>query len=243
MTNLEAQARKDGLLWENNSVLVQLLGLSPVLAVSTSITYGLALGLATLLVGVVSCATVAMLRHTIPQQWRLVGFMIILAAYTSIIETIFQLYFYSLSLRLGIYLPLICCNVAILLRMETKAMHSDLFSASLDALKMGLGFLGALLLVSAMREMLIDGSLLSDSQLLIPSANQPLASAAGGGDYLFQFANSQPGALILLGLIVAAINALTNALGGEENKIEVVTAKRARVTGRLTGEAAGSEDE
>ena len=96
MNDLELQAGREGLVWENNPVLIQLLGLSPVLAVSNTLAYGVGLGVATFFVCVFSCLTASLLKGAIPHKWRLVWYMLILAGYTTIAETVSQLYFYPL---------------------------------------------------------------------------------------------------------------------------------------------------
>lgn len=239
MNDLEIQAETEGSVWGNNPVLIQLLGLSPVLAVSSTLAYGIGLGVATFFVCVLSCLTASVLRETIPHKWRLVWFMLILASYTTLVETICQLYFYPLFLDLGIYLPLICCNVAILIRMETVAGQSPWPAATLDAAKTGFGLLIALCLVAFCRELLISETLLANWQLLLPASSE-LSTAASNLDdiYFFRFANTQAGVLILLGLLVALLNLLsqlTNNTSIDESE-KLAPAKRARVTGRLSKE-------
>lgn len=227
--------RKDSILG-NNPVLIQLLGLSPVLAVSSTITYGAGLGVITFFVCVLSCMTASLLRNYISQPWRLVWYMLILASYTTVAETLGQIYFYPLSLKLGIYLPLICCNIAILLRMETVSAHSDWLTATWDAMKTGLGFLLGLLLLAGLRELLISGTLFTNWQLLLPAGSQ-LASAEGnsGDPHFFQFANTQAGVFLLLGMLVALINLITQKSSStSDSNRDITPAKRARVTGRLS---------
>ena len=239
MNDQEIQAQRKGMVWENNPVLIQLLGLSPVLAVSSTLAYGIGLGVATFFVCVLSCLTASVLKEIISQKWRLVWYMLILASYTTIVETICQLYFYPLFLRLGIYLPLICCNVAILIRIETVAGQSPWPVATLDAVKTGFGFLIALCLLAFCRELLISGTIFASWQLLLP-ASSVLSTVASNIDntHFFRFANTQAGVLILIGLLVALLNRLTqltiNTPFDESEKI--VPATRARVTGRLSKE-------
>lgn len=239
MNDLEIQAQKKGMVWENNPVLVQLLGLSPVLAVSSTLAYGIGLGVATFFVCILSCFTASVLRGIISQKWRLVWYMLILASCTTIVETIGQLYFYPLFLRLGIYLPLICCNVAILIRIETVAGQSPWPVATLDAAKTGFGFLVALCLLTFCRELLISGTIFANWQLLLPASSELSTLASDLDDiHFFGFANTQAGVLLLLGLLIALLNSLTlltnNTPFDESEKI--IPATRARVTGRLSKE-------
>lgn len=239
MNELELQAKKKTLVWENNPVLLQLLGLSPVLAVSSTLVDGLGLGIATFIVCVLSCLSVSLLRGVIPHQWRLVCYLLLLASYTTMAEIIVQVYFYPLFARLGIYLPLICCNIAILIRMETVASQSDWPAATLDAVKNGCGFLMALGLFAACRELLISGTFFADSALLLP-VNSAVSTVPDtlNAPLLFQFANTQAAALLLLGLFVALFNYLSQLRGkSSANKPdEIIPVKRARVTGRLSKE-------
>lgn len=236
MSSLEIQAREEQLWWENNSVLVQLLGLSPVLAVSTSLLDGFVLGLATFVVLVLSCLTVSAFRQHISTTWRLYWFMIILASYTTVIDIVLQWFYFPLYLRLGIYVPLICCNVAILISIETVAFRSGVKTSCKDALKIGCGYLFAILLFSTIRELLITGGVFANSSLLFPSSeNGPLLDS---NTELFAFAATQPGALILFGLLLALMNVLNSSVisKGNPKKKQVIPIKRARVTGRLTQE-------
>ena len=239
MNDLELQSEKEGMVWENNPVLIQLLGLSPVLAVSSTLACGIGLGVATFFVCVLSCLTASVLKGTIPHKWRLIWTMLILASYTTIVEIICQLYFYPLFLRLGVYLPLICCNVAILIRMETVARQSPWSVATLDAAKTGFGFLIALCLLAFCRELLVSGTISANWQLLFPSSSELSTNTSNLNDiHFFRFANTQAGVLVLLGLLVALLNSLsqlTNSNVLDESE-KLVPAKRARVTGRLSKE-------
>jgi electron transport complex protein RnfE len=239
VNDLELQSEKEGMVWENNPVLIQLLGLSPVLAVSSTLAYGIGLGVATFFVCILSCLTASVLKGTIPHKWRLIWTMLILASYTTIVEIICQLYFYPLFLRLGVYLPLICCNVAILIRMETVARQSPWSVATLDAAKTGFGFLIALCLLAFCRELLVSGTIFANWQLLFPSSSELSTNTSNLNDiHFFRFANTQAGVLVLLGLLVALLNSLsqlTNSNVLDESE-KLVPAKRARVTGRLSKE-------
>lgn len=244
MSELEINSRNAKLVWENNPALVQLLGLSPLLAISTTLAYGIGLGIATLFVCVLACLTTSLVRAYIPHKWRLLWFMVILASYTTVLDTLAQIYFYPLYLRLGIYVPLICCNTAILLRMETVAAHSDWPSATLDAIRTGIGLLLALILVSSCREILISGSLLSNWQILLPVSGASAVFANTDAGAVFRFANTPAGAFILLGLIIASINLFSN-IGRRSPKVDselVAPAKRARVTGRLIRDEAEEQN-
>jgi electron transport complex protein RnfE len=236
MSELELQAEKPGLMSTNNPVLVQLLGLSPLLAVSSSLVYGIGLGIATLLVCILSCVTTSLLASQFSHKWRLVWFMLILASFTTLAETISALYFYPLFVNLGIYIPLICCNISILIRMELVSSKSKWTEALPDSLKTGLGFLIALLLFSGCRELLINGTVLANWQLLLPTNGElSLVGSGQSGANYFRFADTQAGAFIVLGLLIALINKTRNSTGNKtaDEANAVIPARRARVTGRL----------
>jgi electron transport complex protein RnfE len=237
MSKLEQKTQDGQLIWRNNSVLVQLLGVSPVLGVSTQLAYGIGLGIVTFVVLVASCLSTSLFRKTISKRWRLLWFMLILASYTTLAETLMQLFYFPLHLRLGIYVPLICCNVSILIRMETKAYHSNWKTTFADAIKAGVGLFIAITLFSGLREFLVTGKLLANWKLLLPSASNLTNDFIILTDSpIFSFAGNQAGAFFLLGLVLALINFLRSFFKSNEKKQknEIVPAKRARVTGRLT---------
>jgi len=165
--------------------------------------------------------------------------MLILASYTTIAETICQLYFFPLYLKLGIYLPLICCNIAIVIRMETFSMRVSWPKAALDATKTAAAFLMALLLFATCRELIINGTLLEDWRLLLPTNNElSIANAALDDTKFFRFANTQAGAFILLGMLIALLNVASGFRVKKTSDAHeaVIPVKRARVTGRLSKE-------
>jgi electron transport complex protein RnfE len=218
-------------LWNNNPVLVQLLGLSPVLAISTSITKGLALGMASVLVLLLSSVTVNLLKHQINQSWRWLWFGIIAAAATSFADLVMQFYFFPLSKELGIYLPLICCNVMILLRLESSLRTKNLAKVVIDNLIIGFGFLIIILLLAAIREALSTGGILSNLDLLRPKFLGPSIDDNENQRELLRFARLPPAAFIILGLIIAAKNLINSKRIITSSKIEIKTSntKRERV--------------
>ena len=235
MSELEFNASRLPSLWQNNPVLVQLLGLSPVLAVSTTIVNGAGLGIATLIVLILSCLTVSIAKSYINASWRFFWYLFILATFTTVVDILMQWLYFPLYKELGIYIPLIACNYAILLRMEIKAYVSPWNLAMSDAAKTGAAFLLAILMLATLREFIATGSILKDLQLLIPS---PLLgendSALATTGELLRFAELQPAALILLGLIIGIKNFIDSKLADfhETESENVKPVKRARVTGK-----------
>lgn len=236
MSELEYRARKNQSLWQNNPVLVQLLGLSPVLAVSTTLVNGIGLGIATFIVMLLSCVSVSLLQSQLNSNWRFTWFLIIMASYTTVIDLLMQWLYFPLYKQLGIYVPLICCNIAILIRMEVRASSSHWKLAAFDAGKSGAAYFLAIVLLAGLRELVAQGTLFSNWQLLMPSTllvdTSPTSMQPNPG---FGFASLQPMAFILLGIIVAAKN-YTDGFFGRKSDIQTENStpvQRARVTGRL----------
>lgn len=197
-------------LWLDNAILAHALGLSPLLAVSTQLASGIGLGIATLVVTLAACLTASLCRSSLAGPWRFVAMALILAFYTSILEFLVNIYFYPLYLSLGIYLPLICCNLAIPVAMETRSRHLPWPSACLDGFRTGVGLLLVMVVFSATREWLAHGTLLDNVTMLAPRGGDGPVGTTVSGSRL-PFAGMQPGAFILLGLFVAGCNFLGQA--------------------------------
>jgi electron transport complex protein RnfE len=153
-------------IWKNNPALVQLLGLCPMLAVTSTVVNALGLGLATLVVLVGSNIAVSLIRNYVADAVRLPAFVMIIASFTTCIELIMQAYTYELYQILGIFIPLIVTNCAILGRADAFASRNPVLPSALDGFMMGLGFMVILVTLGAMRELIGQGTLFSDMQLL-----------------------------------------------------------------------------
>ncbi|MBW6458048.1 MAG: electron transport complex subunit E [FCB group bacterium] len=145
-------------LWEENPVLVSLLGLCPVLAVTVSAENGLAMGLAATFVLTCSSFLVSLLRKIIPPQVRIASFIVIIATFVTIIDRFLAAFAPDISRNLGAFIPLIIVNCMILGRQEAFASKNGVFRALLDALGMGVGFTLTLLVLSSIREILGSGT-------------------------------------------------------------------------------------
>ena len=194
---------------------VQALGLSPLLAVSDTVTKGFGLGLVTAVALIIGCLAASLLRGIVSGSWRLPVYLVILAATVSGIDLLLQLFFFPLHRALGLYVPLICANAALLTRMETVAREVSAPIALLDSMRTATGMLMTLIALAALREWLATGQLLSQLELLRPfpasaTAGDPIGTQLSG--YRFRFPTLQPGAFLLLGLLVAGVNALTGTL-------------------------------
>ena len=220
-------------LWHNNPALVQLLGLCPLLAVTGSVVNALGLSLATTLVLVCSNLAVSLLRHLVPATVRLPAFVMIIASLVTCVELLMQALTYELYEILGIFIPLIVTNCAILGRADAFARKNPPLPAALDGLMMGLGFSAVLVLLGAIRELLGTGALFADMQLLF-GANAESWKWVLAGDYQgFLFAILPPGAFVGMGLIIAAKNLIDEQIKRRAKPVAngEPKAQRVRVTG------------
>jgi len=141
-------------VWENNPVLIQLLGLCPVLAVTVSAINGLAMGLAATFVLFMASLLISTIRKAIPPQVRIASFIVIIATFVTIVDLVMKAKFPDLSKALGPFIPLIVVNCMILGRQEAFASKNNPGRAILDALGMGIGFTLALVILGGIREIL-----------------------------------------------------------------------------------------
>jgi len=193
-------------LWRENPGLVKLLGLCPLLAVSNTTINGLALGLATLLTLLTSNVIIASLRHRLLPSIRLPLEVLIIATAVTVIEIMMAAWLPHLHATLGIFLPLIVTNCLILGRAEAFASRHGIVAATHDALAMGLGFLLVLVLMGALRELIGQGSILSNANLLFGATASSWTVHLFAADYGLLLALLPPGAFIVLGLILAVKN-------------------------------------
>jgi Na+-translocating ferredoxin:NAD+ oxidoreductase subunit E len=199
-------------LWRNNVALVQLLGLCPLLAVTATAVNGLGLGIATLLTLVASNTLIASLRPWIPTEVRLPIFVLIIAAIVTVIELLMHAYFYELYKVLGIFIPLIVTNCAIIGRAESFASRQNVGRAFLDGIMMGLGFTVVLVLLGSFRELLGQGTLFDKTQLMFGEAARDLTLTFSEDYPGFLLAILPPGAFIGLGLLIALKKTIDNRL-------------------------------
>lgn len=158
-------------LWRDNPVLVQALGMCPVLAVTNSAMNAISMGLATMFVLLLSNLLVSLLRHAIPREVRIATFILIIATFVTVVDYLIQAISLELHGALGAFISLIVVNCLILGRAEAFASRQPPLRAVLDALGMGLGFSGALLALGGLRELLGNGSLFGVA--LFPERFQP----------------------------------------------------------------------
>ena len=180
-------------LIEENPIFVLLLGMCPTLAVTTSATNGLGMGLSTTLVLIFSNMFISALRKFIPEKARIAAYVVIIASFVTVVEMLLKAYFPSISSSLGIYIPIIVVNCIILGRAEAFASKNNIVLSAVDGAGTGLGFTMALTLIGALREVLGNGSLFGIN--LFGSGFQPVSIMV-----------LPPGAFLTLGLILAVIN-------------------------------------
>lgn len=192
-------------LWENNTALVQLLGLCPLLAVSNTLVNAVSLSLATVLVMALASGAVAALRTLIPYEIRIPAFILIIAALVTCLDLALNAWLHDLYLVLGIFIPLIVTNCIVLARVEAFAAKNSPLAAAWDGAAMGVGLLWVLALLGGSRELIGAGTLFSGIDMIVPGAHEIRVL---GDEYRgLLVAILPPGAFILLGLLIAARNA------------------------------------
>lgn len=186
------KAIKNGIITEN-PVFVQVLGMCPTLAVSTSAINGVGMGLATTVVLLGSNMAIAALKKAIPDKIRIPAFVVVIASFVTIVGLLLKAYVPVLDKSLGIYIPLIVVNCIILARAEAFASKNSVAMSAADGIGMGLGFTAALTLLGAIREIIGNGSIFGF--FLFPESFQPALIMI-----------LPPGGFLMLGLVLAFIN-------------------------------------
>jgi electron transport complex protein RnfE len=210
--NSKSQLIKDG-LWNNNAGLVQLLGLCPLLAVSGSVVNGLGLGLATLLTLFVSNTIVSSIRHWLRPEVRIPVFVLIIASTVTTIELAMNAWFHELFKILGIFIPLIVTNCAIIGRAEAYASRNKVSLAMIDAIAMGMGFTLLLVVLGGMREIIGQGTLFANAHLMFGEAGRSMTIVAIENYRGFLLAVLPPGAFFALGSLLVIKNLIDSKLG------------------------------
>jgi electron transport complex protein RnfE len=191
-------------LWKQNPGLVQLLGLCPTLAVTTSVVNGLSLGIATALVMALSNGSISPIRKFVPTEIRVPVFILIIAALVTIIDFSIHAFIEPLYKALGIFIPLIVTNCIVLARVESFAAKNDTAPSFFDGLYMGLGLAMVLAVLGALREIFGKGTLLSG--LIFGSSASNLVIHFFSDYPGFLLAILPPGAFISLACLIALKN-------------------------------------
>jgi electron transport complex protein RnfE len=196
----------DNGLWKNNQALVALLGLCPLLAVSNNTVNGLGLGLATMFVLLMSNILVSLIRNHVSDEIRIPVFIAIIATAVTMIDLLMNAYFHTLHGILGIFIPLIVTNCAILGRAEAYASKNSVDKAIVDGFFMGIGFLFVLVFLGALREMIGNGTLFDQAYLMFGEGARDWTLHLSDSYQGVLLATLPPGAFIGLGLLIALKN-------------------------------------
>ena len=188
-------------IWKQNTSIAQILGLCPLLAVTTNAVNGIMLSLATIIVMALANVAVASLRNFIPHEIRIPVFILIVAALVTVVDLLFNANLHELYLVLGIFIPLIVTNCIVLARVEAFAAKNPPLQSTLDGIFMGVGMLWTLALLGGLRELLGSGTLLGGIDMVFPGLQpiQLLPESYPG----FLLGLLPPGAFILLGCMIA----------------------------------------
>jgi electron transport complex protein RnfE len=202
MSNPYARIARDG-LWDNNVVFAQSLALCPLLAVTGTATNGLGLGLASVFVMVTAGVLVSVLRGIITPQVRIPVFVLIIAVLVTLVDLGMNAWLHDLHKVLGLFIPLIVTNCAILGRAESFASRQPVARAAFDGLMMGAGFTLVLVLLGAVREIIGSGTLFQGAGLMLGEAMSFLELTLIPDYRGFLLAILPPGGFIALGFILA----------------------------------------
>jgi Na+-translocating ferredoxin:NAD+ oxidoreductase subunit E len=214
-------------LWHNNQALVALLGLCPLLAVSNTAINGLGLGLATTVVLVASNGTVSLIRNLVRPEVRLPVFVLVIASFVTAIELGMNAYFHELYKILGIFIPLIVTNCTIIGRAEAFASKNNFSRSLLDGLSIGIGFTLVLMTLGGMRELVGQGTLFDQAQLMFGDIAQGLTLKIENFPGML-VAILPPGAFIGLGLMITAKNLIDKRLAQRKRVETTVTDNEAQ---------------
>ena len=202
---------KEGLL-ENNPVLVQLLGMCPTLATTTSVSNAIGMGLAATAVLICSNLFISLLRKFIPKQVRIAAYIVIISGFVTAVELLMRAYFYDLYQSLGLFIPLIVVNCIILARAEAFASKNKPLPSIIDGAAMGIGFTFALVLLAFVRELLGSGKIFGWA---IPGYSEnPMV--------IFVL---PAGAFISLGLVIAVVQKIRNT-GADRTRLKEIEETR-----------------
>ena len=209
-------------IWKQNTGVVQILGMCPVLMMSSNIVNGVSFGIATALVMLISGAAVASMRQFVPNEIRTPIFILIIAALVTVVDLLMNSYMHGLYVVLGIFIPLITTNCIVLARAEAFASKNGVAQSALDGFFMGIGLTLVLAVLGAGRELIGKGTLLSGIDLLFGPAAKTwvIHVVPAEQNYQFLLAILPPGAFIALGFLIAGKMALDRRADASARAIE-----------------------
>ena len=193
-------------LWRENPSLTKLMGICPIIAMSSSVSIAIGLGFATLFVIITSNIIASAIRQQLNSATRVPSLIFIIATMVTALEMLIQVSFYGLFELLGVFLPLIVVNQIVLMSAESSASQKSLSNSVLDGFLTGLGFLLVLVLISSIRELIGNGSLFENMEVLFGSVAKDWVIHPFGNDFQFRLILMPPGALLILGGVIAAKN-------------------------------------
>ncbi|MGV8934758.1 MAG: electron transport complex subunit E [Gallionellaceae bacterium] len=208
MTSQELKDILHNGLWKQNTGVVQILGMCPLLAISNSVVNAVSLGLATTLVMVLSGASISPIRNYVPNEIRIPVYVLIISVLVTVVQYLMNAYMYSLYIVLGIFIPLIVTNCIVLARAEAFASKNATLPSAVDGLAMGLGLTMVLFILGGMREILGHGTLFAGFDLALGDMAKHWAITVIPNYHGFLLAVLPPGAFICLGLLIAGRNYL-----------------------------------
>lgn len=201
--NVKAQFL-DGIIYKN-PVFIQLLGLCSMLAITTSISNAIGMGAAATVVLICSNLLISLLRKFIPKQVRIAAYIVIISGFVTAVELVIKAYLPALDESLGVFIPLIVVNCMILARAEAFASKNGPVASVIDGLAMGIGYTLALIIISAIRELLGNGTIAGLA--IMPQGYEPMLMAI-----------LPPGGFIILGCLIAGVQKFLNMQKEREEK-------------------------
>jgi Na+-translocating ferredoxin:NAD+ oxidoreductase subunit E len=205
---------RDG-LWDNNGVFSMLLGMCPTMAMTTSATNGLGMGLATAVVMAASGMLVAMFRNYITQEVRIPVFILIVASMVTVVDLGMNAWMHELYKVLGLFIPLIVSNCLPLARLESFAAKEPVLPSLADGIFMGIGFTFALTAIGAVREIIGSGTLFADASLLLGPSFKFMEMRILPEEMGVLLMILPPGGFLVTGLLVVAKRMIDLATGKE----------------------------
>lgn len=205
-------------LWYNNPGLVQLLGLCPLLAVTNNAINGLGLGIATLVTLAVSNASISFSRIWVRNEIRIPFYVMVIASNVTVIDLFMNAWLPNLHHVLGIFIPLIVTNCAIIGRAEAFASRNSIIPSTVDGLMMGLGFTIVLVLLGGMRELIGNGTLFESAAVMFGPIAQNMTLHVIEDYRGFLLAVLPPGAFLGLGFLIAMKNLIDKQLAKRQKQ-------------------------
>lgn len=206
-------------LWRNNPGLVQILGMCPTMAVTTSVTNAIGLGIATTVALTLSNASISLIRHQVRPEIRVPVFIVIIAAVVTVIELAMNAFVHELYLVLGIFIPLIVTNCIVLARAEAFAARNNVVASAFDGLMMGLGGSLVLIVLGGLREFIGHGTLFSGVHLMFGDGARWLTMNFSEHYSGFLLALLPPGAFIGLACLIALKNVIDTRLTKRQSQL------------------------